>query len=185
MTEQSFPGSSAGKESACNIGDSSSIPGSGRSAGEGIDYPLQDSWASLVTQMVKNLPAVRESWVLSLCWENPWRRNGDQLQYCGLENPMDGGAWWATVHEVAKSQTRLDNFHWRLNNNCLGCKTSFLGLPMQSWASQVVLGVKNLPASAGDMRLRFDPWVRKTPWRRKWQPTPVSLCLEDPIDRGA
>ena len=49
-----FPNSSVGKESACNAGDSSSIPGSGRSAGEGRDYPLQHSWASLVAQLVKN-----------------------------------------------------------------------------------------------------------------------------------
>ena len=58
-----FPGSSAGKESACNAGDSSSIPGSGRSPGEGIDYPLQYPCAFLVAQMVKNLPAIRETWV--------------------------------------------------------------------------------------------------------------------------
>ena len=43
------------------------------------------------------------------------------------------------------------------------------------WASQVALGVKNLPASAGDVRHRFDPWVGKIPWRRAWQPTPVFL----------
>ena len=59
----SFPGSSAGKESACNAGDPSSIPGSGRSAGERIGYPLQDSWASLVAQLVKNPPAMWETWV--------------------------------------------------------------------------------------------------------------------------
>ena len=47
------------------------IPGSGRSAGEGIGYPLQYSWASLVAQLVKNLPAVRETWVRSLGWEDP------------------------------------------------------------------------------------------------------------------
>ena len=58
-----FLGSSAGKESACNAGDSSSIPGSGRSAAEGIGYPLQYSWASLVAQLVKNPPAMRETWV--------------------------------------------------------------------------------------------------------------------------
>ena len=56
-----FPGSSAGKESACNAGDLSSIPGSGRFPGEGIGYPLQYSWASLMTQMVKNLPAMWET----------------------------------------------------------------------------------------------------------------------------
>ena len=58
-----FPGSSAGKESACYAGDSGLIPGSGRSAGEGIGYPLQYSCASLVAQLVKNLPAMGETWV--------------------------------------------------------------------------------------------------------------------------
>ena len=56
-----FPGGSAGKESACNAGDPSSIPGLGRSAGEGIGYPLQYSWASLVAQLVKNPPAMQET----------------------------------------------------------------------------------------------------------------------------
>ena len=66
-----FPDSSVGKESICNIGDPGSILGSGRSAGEGIGYPLQYSWASLGAQLVKNLPAVRETWVRSLGWEDP------------------------------------------------------------------------------------------------------------------
>ena len=59
----SFPSSSAGKESACNAGDPNSIPGSGRSAGEGIGYPLLYLWASLVAQLVKNPPAMWETWV--------------------------------------------------------------------------------------------------------------------------
>ena len=58
-----FPGSSAGKESACKAGDPGLIPGLGRSPGEGIGYPLQYSWASLVAQLVKNLPAMWETWV--------------------------------------------------------------------------------------------------------------------------
>ena len=66
-----FPGGSEGKVSTCNAGDPGSIPGSGRSPGEG---------------------------------------NGNPLQYSCLENPTDGGAWWATVHGVAKSQTRLSDF---------------------------------------------------------------------------
>ena len=66
-----FPDSSVGKESACNAGDPGSIPGLGRSSGEGIGYPLQYSWASLVAQLVKNLPAVWETWVQSLGWEDP------------------------------------------------------------------------------------------------------------------
>ena len=68
---EGFPGGSDSKESACNEGDPGSIPGSGRSPGEG---------------------------------------NGNPLQYSCLENPMDRGAWWATVHGVAKSRTRLSNF---------------------------------------------------------------------------
>ena len=59
------------KKSAYNAGDTSLIPGSGRSAGEGIGYPLQYSWASLVAQLVKNLPAMQETWVQFLGWEDP------------------------------------------------------------------------------------------------------------------
>ena len=66
-----FPGGSDGKVSACNVGDPGSIPGLGRSPGEG---------------------------------------NGNPLQYSCLENPMDGGARWATVHGVSKSRTQLSNF---------------------------------------------------------------------------
>ena len=66
-----FPGGSDSKASASNVGDPGSIPGSGRSPGEG---------------------------------------NGNPLQYSCLENPMDGGAWWATVHGVSKSWTRLSDF---------------------------------------------------------------------------
>ena len=72
-----FPGGSDGKESACSAGDPDSIPGSGRSPGEG---------------------------------------NGNPLQHSCLENPMDGGAWSATVHGVAKSQTRLSDFSFSLSN---------------------------------------------------------------------
>ena len=59
----SFPDGSVGKESACNVGDPGLIPMLGRSAGEGIGYPLQYSWASLVAQLVKNPPTMRETWV--------------------------------------------------------------------------------------------------------------------------
>ena len=71
VTYWEFPGSSVGKESACNAGDPSSILGSGRSGGAGIGYPLQYSWASLVAQLVKNPPAKWKTWVPSLGWENP------------------------------------------------------------------------------------------------------------------
>ena len=66
-----FHGGSAGKESACSAGDLGSIPGLGRSPGEGIGYPPQYSWASLVAQLVKNLPAMQETRVQSLGLEDP------------------------------------------------------------------------------------------------------------------
>ena len=62
--------SSVGEESACNAGDPGSLPGSGKFA-ERIRYPLQYSWASLVAQLVKNQPAMQETWVRSLGWEDP------------------------------------------------------------------------------------------------------------------
>ena len=95
---EGLPSSSAGKESACNEGDPGPIPGLGRSPGEGIGYSLQYSWASLVAQMVKNLPECR----------------------------------FINAEDIACS----------------------------------------LPQSMGD---GFHPWVRKIPWRRAWQPTPVFL----------
>ena len=77
---QGVPDSSVGKESTCNAGDPGSIPGSGRSPGEGIGYQLQHS--GLENSM-----------------------NGSPLQYSFLENPMDRGAWQVTVHRVTKGQT--------------------------------------------------------------------------------
>ena len=67
----SIPGGLAGEESTCNVGDPSSIPGLGRTTAEGLIYPLQYSLASLMTQLVKNPPAMWETWVRSLGWENP------------------------------------------------------------------------------------------------------------------
>ena len=111
------------------------IPGLGRSTGEGIGYPLQCSWASLVAQLVKSLPAMQETWVPSLGGEDPlekgkathssilaWRiprpiqsfsytvgeGNGSPLQYSSLENSMD-----YAVHGVAKSWTPLSHFHFQ------------------------------------------------------------------------
>ena len=65
-----FTYSSVGKEFACNAGNPSLIPGSGRSTGEGTGCPLQNSWASLIAQLVKNPPAMWETWVRSLGWED-------------------------------------------------------------------------------------------------------------------
>ena len=69
--QKSFPGGSAGKEFPCNAGDLGSTPGSERSPGEGIGYPLHYYWTSLVIQLVKNLPTIGETWVWSLDGEEP------------------------------------------------------------------------------------------------------------------
>ena len=90
-----FPDISVGKESACNAREPSSIPGLGRSAGEGIGYPLQYSWASPVAQLVKNPPAMWETSVLSLGWG-----------YL-LEKGM-------ATHSSIQSQTLLSDFHFHL-----------------------------------------------------------------------
>ena len=107
LKSRAFPGSSVGKESTCNAGDPGSIPGSGRSAGEGIGYPLQNSWTSLVDQLVKNLPAMRETClglILGLGRSNG-EGKGYPLQYSCLESSMGRGAWQATVHGVTESDT--------------------------------------------------------------------------------
>ena len=99
-----------GKESTCNTGDTGSIAGSGRSPGEGIGYPLQYSWASLVVQMVKNPHAVRETWVRSLGWEDPLEESmASHSSILVWRIPMDRGAWQATVHGVTQSQTQLSD----------------------------------------------------------------------------
>ena len=101
-----FPGSSAGKELACNAGDPGSIHGSGRSPGEGIGYPLLYSWASLVAQLVKNPPAMRETWVQSLSWEDPLEEGmATHSSILAWRISMDRGTWQATVPGTEKSRT--------------------------------------------------------------------------------
>ena len=82
LTYKGFPDSSVGKESACNAGDPGSIPGLGKSPGEGNGYPLQYSWASLVAQLVKNLAAKQETWVYSLGWEDPLEKG--KATHCSI-----------------------------------------------------------------------------------------------------
>ena len=101
-----FPGRSAGKESACNARNPDSIPGSGSSLGEGIGYSLQYSWASLVAQMVKNLPSMRETRVQSLIWEDPLKEGtATHANVLAWGIPMDRGAWRAAVHGITKSRS--------------------------------------------------------------------------------
>ena len=102
-----FPDISVGKESACNAGDPGSIPGLGRSAGEGIGYPLQCSWASLVAQLVKKSACnVGDLGLIPGLGRSPREGKGYPLQYSGLDNSMD-----YTVHGFSKSRTQLTDFH--------------------------------------------------------------------------
>ena len=95
--------SSVDKESACNAGDPSLIPGSGRSTGERIGYPLQYSWASLVAELVKNPPAMQEAgfdpWVGRISWRRERLPTPGEF-WPGLENSMD-----CIVYGFATSQT--------------------------------------------------------------------------------
>ena len=86
-----FSDSSVGKEFTCMAGDTGSIPGLERSAGEEIGYTLEYSWASLVAQLVKNPPAMWETWVRSLSWDDPLEKG---------EATLSSILTW-----VAKSQT--------------------------------------------------------------------------------
>ena len=82
------------------------MPGSGSSPREGVGYPFQYSWASLVTQMVKNPPAVQETWVQSPAWEDPLEEGmATHSSILAWRIPMDSGAWRAIVHCGAKSQS--------------------------------------------------------------------------------
>ena len=111
-----FPDSSVVKEFTCNAGDPALIPGSGRSPGEGIGYPLQYSWASLLTHMVKNPLAMWETWIQSLGWEGslkkgkathitilswriPWTEEPGGLQSMGSQRVRHD---WATQCSTAK-----------------------------------------------------------------------------------
>ena len=104
----SFPGSSAGKESTCNAGDPCSILGSRKSAGEGIGYPLQYSWGSLVAQLVRSPPAMQETWFDPWVRKTPWRR--ERLAFPVFWPGRCHGLYYG----LAKSQTWLSNFHFHL-----------------------------------------------------------------------
>ena len=103
-----FPCGSAGKESVCNAGDLVSISGLGRSPGEELGYPLQDSWASLVIQLVKNLPAMRETGFDLWVGKMPWRRERLPTPVFWPGEFVDG-----IVHGLAKSWTQLSHFQRR------------------------------------------------------------------------
>ena len=92
-TAWSFSDNSAGKNSPSNTGDPGLIPGSERSPGEAIGYPFHYSWASRVAQMVNNWPAMWETWVRSLDWENPLEKDmATHSIFLTWRIPMDKGA---------------------------------------------------------------------------------------------
>ena len=102
MSLRILPGISVGKESACNVGDLDSIPGSGRSPEEGIGYPLQDSWASLGGSDGKESACN----VGDLGWEDPLEKGmATHSSILAWGIPMDRGTWWATVHRITELDT--------------------------------------------------------------------------------
>ena len=103
-----FPDSSVGKESPCNAGDPGLIPGLGRSPGEGIDYPLQYSWASVMTQLVKNPPAMWQTCVWSLGWEDPLEKGkATHSSRKWQENLYAEYIMWNVGLDGAKLESRL------------------------------------------------------------------------------
>ena len=92
----------------------------------------------------------------------PGEGHGNPLQYSCLENPMDRGAWWAVVHGVTQSRTWLK---W---------------LSSSSSSSKWHSGKESACQCRRHKRHRFNPWVGKIPWSRKWQPTPVVLLEKIP-----
>ena len=100
------------KESACSARDPSFILGSGRSPEEGVGYPLQYSWASLVAQMEKNTSTYNAEDLGSTpaLGGSPGKGKGYPLHYSCLENSMDKGAWWAIVHGVCKESDMTEWF---------------------------------------------------------------------------
>ena len=105
-----FLDSSVGKESICNAGDPGLIPGSGSYPGEGIGYPLQCFGASLVALLVKNPPAMQETWVRSLDWEREEKGYPLEKRKATHSSILAWRIPWL-VHGVAKSWTRLSDFH--------------------------------------------------------------------------
>ena len=103
--------SSVGKESACNAEDPSSMPGLGRSTGEGIGYPLQYSWVFLMAQLVKNMLAIRETWVRSLGCEDPLEK-GTAIHSSILVSGIHGISQ-NSMDCITKSRTRLSDFHFQ------------------------------------------------------------------------
>ena len=142
------------------------MPGSRRSSGEGIGYPFQYSWISLMAQMVKNPPAIRETWVQSLGWEDPLEE--------GMATHSIILAWWIPwAEEPGRLQFMGSQSHMTEWLNTALHRTSPMGQRVK-----IPLYCRR------HRRCGFNSWVGKIPWRRAWQPT-LYCCLKNPVDRGA
>ena len=142
-----FPGSSAVKESACNAGDTRSISGSARSHEGGISYPRQPSWASLVAQRVKNLPAMRETWVWSLGWECPLEE--------GMATHASILAWGIPWTKEPGSERVTGRKSRDLQTEEVGkCQTFFISL---------LSGRRKQATSVRSFSLLYTTWKRKFP----------------------
>ena len=109
-----FPGGSVGRESVCNAGDPDLIPRSGRSTGEGIGYPHQYSWASLVAQLVNNPPAMQKNFVQSLGWEDPLEKGKTaHSSILAWRNP------WTIQSMGPQSWTQLSDLHFHFHIECI------------------------------------------------------------------
>ena len=164
-----FLHSSVGKESTYNAGDLSLIPGLGRSIGEGIGYPFQYSWVFLVAQLVKNPPAMQETWVWSLGWDDPLEK--EEATHSSIL------AWRiprTIVHGVAKSWTWLSDFHFTSRY------TQTVFHPITKLFSAILLRKHTnifIPifSQIFKSKLTFYIIYPDNSWRRKWQPTAVFL----------
>ena len=138
LSIKGFPGSSAGKESICNAGDPSLTHRSGRFAGEWIGYPLEYSWASLVAQMVKNPPAMQETWVRSRGWADPLeKRTATHSSILAWRIPWTEEAGRLQSMGSTKSQTWLSDFHFQYKE--AGEKTSQRDLEKTSFLILLLL----------------------------------------------
>ena len=141
-------------KTACNAGDHSSIPGLGRSPGEGIDYPFQYSLGFLGVSDGKEFAYnAGDVGLIPGLGRSHGEGNRYPLQCSGLENSMDRGAWWATVHGAAKSRTRLSYFHFAQALASVPCFSASAAVAMWEW-QWVVAGSQGLtPGLPG-----FHPW---------------------------
>ena len=130
--------------------------------------------------MVKNMPAVRENWFYSWVWKIPWEGNGNPFQYSCLENSMDRGAWWATIHGVVKSWTWLSDFHTLIViilHYMIILLSNYNLTYSHNQASLVAQTVKHLPAM---QETRVQSLVREDPLEKEMATHSSILAWQTP-----